>query len=81
MPGEEYNPSLDSIINAFERAQRTAYAAATAEFTLERMIALHKGKYDTKEFFRISEEIRHEWDAARAELAEKREKFHKRMGI
>lgn len=77
----KYNPSMDSVVNAFERAQRTAYAAATAEFTLERTIALHKGKYNTREFFRISEEIRHKWDARRAELAGKRERFHRRMGI
>jgi len=77
----EYNVGLDSILHAFERVERTAYAAATAEYTLERQLAIYSGKYDESEYFRISEEIRAKYDAKHTELEEKRARFHRRLGL
>jgi hypothetical protein len=73
--------NIDSVLAALDRAERTAYAAETAAFTLERMLALHKGKYDEDEYARIAGEIRAEWGDRRARLEEKRTKFRERMGI
>jgi hypothetical protein len=75
------NAHIDSVIAAFDRAERTAYAAETAAFTLERMLAIYSGQYDEAEYLTIAEEIRAEYNARRAKLEEKRTKFRERMGI